>query len=243
MKKSAASMTAVLIVLSITVALGQGCGDGGNGRQDADTDVTPDTPGDQDTTVDPDTTPDVPPDTPSETPPDTPTDTMPDIVPEGIDAVDGPVPCDTDEDCTSGEEWCVGGQCIPCDNSGLSCEIDCVEGWQPYERNGCHPCACAPSNACTSDDECTSSGTTGKCYAGAFCWDWCPEGDPSCCLGNICSAAGCDEPPPVGCWTRGCPIGFSCQDEGCASSGCGCDGGAWMCDTGCSGGTCIEEGD
>lgn len=25
--------------------------------------------------------------------------------------------------------------------------------------------------------------------------------------------------------------------------GCGCDGGDWMCDTGCSGGTCVEEGD
>lgn len=145
--------------------------------------------------------------------------------------------CTRDEDCAFGAQWCVGGECVACDNSGQLCDIDCGFGWGTYERNGCFPCDCAPRNECESDAEC---GAGGHCYAGAFCWDYCAEGDPSCCLGNLCSQAGCSEPPPVGCVVRGCPQGDVCDTfSGCASSGCGCGDGAWGCDADCGGGVCL----
>lgn len=159
----------------------------------------------------------------------------------GDDAGDtdgGPTACDDDSDCTEGEEWCVGGECVECDNSGLLCDIACSFGWETYERNGCFPCACAPTNDCASDDDCEG----GVCAAGEFCWDWCPDGDPSCCLGNVCVSGGCEGPPPVGCVTRGCPEGGTCQDfetSGvCVSSGCSCADGLWNCTDDCGGGSC-----
>lgn len=145
--------------------------------------------------------------------------------------------CARDEDCQFGAEWCVGGQCVACDNSGQLCDIDCGLNWGTYERNGCFPCDCAPRSECESDAEC---GPGGHCYAGALCWDYCGDGDPSCCLGNLCSPAGCSEPPPVGCVVRGCPEGDSCDTfAGCASSGCSCQGGGWACDDDCGGGVCV----
>ena len=128
---------------------------------------------------------------------------------------------------------------MTCDNGGLTCRIACHEGWNVYIRNGCHPCACAPANQCNADGDCPgSSEAVGHCYPGAMCWDWCPAGDPSCCFGNLCSLAGCADPHPQGCWSRGCPIGQECADEGCASSGCGCSESSWVCDADCGGGTC-----
>lgn len=145
--------------------------------------------------------------------------------------------CRSDEDCTFGAEWCIAGECAPCDNSGQVCDINCEHGWRGYERHGCTPCACAPGNDCDSDAECAAGE---HCYAGAFCWEGCAEGDPSCCQGNICSAAGCPEPPPVGCVVRGCPMGDVCDTfAGCASSGCSCGGGFWGCDDDCGGGVCL----
>jgi hypothetical protein len=144
--------------------------------------------------------------------------------------------CNTDADCTSGAEWCVGGACVPCDNSGLVCDIFCANGWMTYERNGCFPCECAPTNECASDGDCGMGAT---CYAGAFCWDWCPPGDPTCCYGNFCSASGCSWPPPTGCVTRGCPAGRSCDPTaGCAASTCDCGATGWSCTEDCGGGTC-----
>ena len=95
--------------------------------------------------------------------------------------------CKTDAACAEGMQWCDEGKCVPCDNSGLACDMACPMGWDFYERNGCVPCACAPTNACTSDGDC---GLGNACYAGAFCWDWCPPDDATCCYGNICSASG-----------------------------------------------------
>src|SRR5690606_26662498 len=141
-----------------------------------------------------------------------------------------------------GAEWCVEGRCVPCDNSGIACRIACPAGWSLYQRNGCTPCACAPDNECASDADCASVGpTAARCYAGAFCWDWCPPGDPSCCFGNLCGAAGCPAPPPVGCMRRGCPEGQTCEaTTGCAPSVCTCDGSTgWSCTDDCSGGTCV----
>lgn len=147
--------------------------------------------------------------------------------------------CATDADCEEGSEWCEGGSCVACDNSGLACRIACPAGWSTYTRNGCHPCACAPENDCTSDGECH---TGDKCYAGAFCWDWCPPGDPSCCYGNLCSAPGCTPPPPTGCSERGCPIGERCDlESGCAPSGCFCGEAGWGCTADCGGGVCVPD--
>lgn len=144
--------------------------------------------------------------------------------------------CTTDKDCAAGKTWCVKGQCVPCDNSGLACKIACPQNWSLYTRNGCHPCACAPKNACTKDADCGLSAQT--CYAGAFCWDWCPKNDPSCCYGNTCSKSGCTPPPPTGCWVRGCPLGQSCLKSGCSSSSCSCGSSGWNCSKDCGGGTC-----
>lgn len=146
--------------------------------------------------------------------------------------------CATDADCTPGEAWCEGGACVACDNGGLACDIACIQGWTTYERNGCFPCACAPMNACVDDAGC---GGQQKCYAGKFCWDWCPPGDPSCCYGNTCSQPGCADPNPAGCYTTGCPMGQDCTDvpNECASSGCACDGAIWACTPDCGGGTCV----
>ncbi|HJL17136.1 MAG TPA: hypothetical protein RMH99_15830 [Sandaracinaceae bacterium LLY-WYZ-13_1] len=151
--------------------------------------------------------------------------------------------CATDDDCEAGAEWCEGGRCVECDNDGLACRLACPEGWSLYRRNGCSPCACAPDNECVRDADCAGTGGgTPKCYAGAFCWDWCPENDPSCCFGNVCDAAGCEPPPPVGCDTRGCPLGQTCRrDMGCASSSCGCGDGGWFCTDDCGGGVCVAE--
>jgi len=91
--------------------------------------------------------------------------------------------CTSDADCASGEQWCESGQCVQCDNSGLTCTIACPEGWVLEQRNGCHPCNCVPDNECTSDADCNGQRT---CQAGDMCLSWCSVGDPSCCYGNTC---------------------------------------------------------
>lgn len=146
--------------------------------------------------------------------------------------------CRRDTDCTFGNQWCVGGACVDCDNSGLACRIACLAGWNLYERNGCHPCECAPPNGCDTDGDC---GSGRLCAPGRMCWDWCPAGNPSCCMGNVCVAEGCGTEPPMGCRVRGCPVGSSCvTTDTCAPSGCACDSssGSWGCLADCGGGEC-----
>lgn len=145
--------------------------------------------------------------------------------------------CADDRECVEGAEWCVGGRCVECDNSGPACFIVCPAGWSTYMRNGCSPCDCAPMNACTSDRMC---GGLNVCHPGAFCTDWCPD-DPSCCFGNTCSMPSCDGPPPVGCFVRGCPEGETCTASGCASSSCTCTADGWACTDDCGGGTCVPD--
>ncbi len=144
--------------------------------------------------------------------------------------------CQTDAQCTPGEQWCVQGQCVPCDNSGTVCDLACEKDWEFYRRNECLACACAPLNDCVSDEDCQADET---CYAGRFCWDWCPEGDPSCCYGNICRASGCSWQPPMGCWRLGCPQGQQCTDEECVASDCTCWESDWLCTDDCGGGSCV----
>src|SRR5262245_42718898 len=69
--------------------------------------------------------------------------------------------CATDADCAYGAEWCVASSCVPCDDSGRACDIQCEYdylGWGVYERNGCIACECAPPQGCTSDAECGNPG-------------------------------------------------------------------------------------
>jgi hypothetical protein len=215
-----------------------GCGDGNGGGEDTTTDPSADPDSTADPDTQPDTLPDTPTDTPADLPPDAEPDTSPDTVPDGGDGMDGPHGCSTDEDCTFGEQWCVEGECVPCDNTGEVCDLACTHDWVFYTRNGCTPCACAPANECVVDSDCDSGTAIMKCYAGAFCWDWCPENDPSCCYGNVCSADGCPDPNPAGCLTRGCPEDMVCMEEGCEPSSCYCDGDAWSCTEDCGGGMC-----
>ncbi len=51
--------------------------------------------------------------------------------------------CDADADCEYGQKWCEEGECVPCDNSGLTCKVYCPHGF--VVRNGCTPCECAES--------------------------------------------------------------------------------------------------
>ncbi|HEY8428296.1 MAG TPA: hypothetical protein VIL20_07975 [Sandaracinaceae bacterium] len=149
--------------------------------------------------------------------------------------------CATDADCAEGAEWCVEGSCVPCDNGGLACRIACPAGWSVYTRNGCTPCECAPANDCTSDADCAGTeGRPQRCHAGAFCWDWCPWGDPSCCYGNVCAPADCPAPPPL-CARRGCPQGQTCEfGASCEPTTCTCnDAGEWACTDDCGGGACV----
>ena len=150
----------------------------------------------------------------------------------------GPFGCASDAECAAGAQWCVNGTCVPCDNSATVCDITCPQGWTTYERNGCTPCECAPTNASIADADCPGPAAQ-QCYAGNFCWDWCPPGDPSCCFGNTCSGAGCPGPNPSGCHTTGCAQGEACVDGDCTSSSCSCDGQSWGCTDDCGGGSCV----
>ena len=147
-------------------------------------------------------------------------------------------PCSTDRDCAFGTHWCVGGACVECDDSGRLFDIACAwTGWSTYTRNGCMPCECAPPMGCTADTDCSRGEI---CDPGRFCTDWCPDGDPSCCWGNLCQAAGCDTPNPEGCRRQGCPVGQACERSGCTSGRCFCGGGgSWACNRDCGGGTCV----
>jgi hypothetical protein len=162
-------------------------------------------------------------------------DAEPDAVADadGEDEVEPPpdsgTPCTRDSDCLAGEQWCADGSCVACDNSGLTCDIECEVGTALYERNGCHPCECGRINECATDADCPAVGdAAGHCYAGKHCWGGCDAGDPTCCLGNFCDAAGCGD---VSEWTYGCCL-FGCSSGYCTPPECtGCDphcvGGSW----------------
>jgi len=150
--------------------------------------------------------------------------------------------CASDDECAYAVEWCVGGMCVPCDKGGEVCDISCTQGWAMYERHGCTPCDCAPTNPCVSDEECPQvTAGPSKCYAGNHCWDWCPAGDPSCCYGNQCAAAGCPDPILTGCQKTGCAPGMTCVPSGCEPSACHCDGANWECTDDCNGGECAPS--
>lgn len=151
--------------------------------------------------------------------------------------------CTSDDDCTHGEAWCQNGECVPCDNSAMVCDIACPQGYDLTERNGCTPCQCVLVNACTSDAECDA----GVCVAGPICLPWCDWKDPTCCYGNTCeaSALACDTPNPQACTDTGCPPGMRCEPTAgavCMASHCWCSTaggvGDWACTDDCVSGVC-----
>ena len=126
--------------------------------------------------------------------------------------------CGEDEDCEYGfgRAWCVDGTCVPCDDSGRTCELWCEHGFVP-ERNGCQPCACAePPCERFGEGYCTCDAPCGD--PGAVC-----EAGLGRCIPDFCSVADCG--PGFTCdQLRGCVPGECSEDSGCRLiySSCGC---------------------
>ncbi len=166
-------------------------------------------------------------------------------------------PCVTDVDCAWGAEWCEGGWCTPCDNSGLVCNLFCSNGFVA-PRNGCQPCECAPAT-------CTWVGSGGcgcgsSCPAGSVC-----EAGLGRCVEDSCANVDCAGPcdPLRGCIAPECATDADCR---LVYSSCSCqavpaaspqtsldeclyDGGAFCgvnnCESGvravCATGLCVES--
>lgn len=164
--------------------------------------------------------------------------------------------CANDADCPLGAQWCEAGACEPCNNDSVLCDISCEFGL--LERNGCHPCACAPAPACgprpqlgcvTADDcvagqRCVPSALTvcfpSSCFCDRATGEWACTDD---CLGSVCAGpdSACDGPNPAGCRTTGCADGQRCvTGDTCTPSSCDCDEstGVWACTEDCGGGVC-----
>lgn len=144
--------------------------------------------------------------------------------------------CKSHADCPD-QTVCEGFQCVPCAKSSASaCPSECPwPSWkaQPFNRNRCALCECAPPSMCTSDADC---GAGLQCYRGQQCQEGC--NDPSCCFGNFCSQPGCENPPALSCSIVGCAIGPCVGDNACEPAACKCDGKAFECTTDCTSAVC-----
>lgn len=90
--------------------------------------------------------------------------------------------CVSDTDCTAGAEWCIDGLCLPCDNSGLYCDLYCANG-MVAPRNECQPCICLPDYVpCLDDAQC---GPEGVCNT-AVCLSCCPGAPPGTACIDVC---------------------------------------------------------
>jgi hypothetical protein len=148
--------------------------------------------------------------------------------------------CASDSDCVNGEEWCTEGHCVPCDNSGLLCDLACE---QYEERNGCFPCRCAETPQCTEPNPagCVVTG----CDDGEVCDPRqgctssacdCMDGEWVCtpdCAGGLCMPAGaaCER-------DADCAFGSQwCVDGACVD----CDNSGTACFLACTEGEELEE--
>lgn len=158
--------------------------------------------------------------------------------------------CETDADCEPGgfgRAWCEGGTCVPCDNSGLYCDLWCEYGFVT-PRNGCQPCRCneGPCEAvgegyCTCDALCGDLATTCEAGLGRCVRDFCALAD---CAGPCDPLRGCLEGPE--CSTAAdCKLLYSnCSCQAVAASDprerlddCDYDGGA-----ACESNSCVVDG-
>ena len=133
--------------------------------------------------------------------------------------------CKRHSDCAFGSV-CAKYQCVTCERANAtSCPASCPWKFsaQPFKRNGCALCECAPPNVCTSDLDCAAGL---RCYRGQQCQDQCT--DLACCFGNFCSPPGCEDPPVLGCDIVGCADGTCSGDAACVNQ-CKCDGKAFEC--------------
>jgi hypothetical protein len=140
--------------------------------------------------------------------------------------------CVDDSTCEYGVRICElsTGLCEQCPSPDL-CPA-CPDGWTRLQRNGCETCQCAPPSQCERPgDLCDDQQSW--CYPGASCAEMCDAFTPGCCA-NACSAPGCPEPAPVGCFAE-CPPELGCQTF-CATQSCVCDGAQWTCDA-----ICVED--
>ncbi len=146
----------------------------------------------------------------------------------------GCAPCMDDSGCRFGEQLCDDQQCAACPD--VSACPPCEVGFAPLSRNGCPTCTCAPASECTADP--TTACTDEQCYPGLVCAPGCVAGDPGCCA-NVCAAAGCPSPAPLGCDTD-CTTAPMCQT--CVTVACECDQGRWICraDCGTPTGACFQ---
>jgi hypothetical protein len=124
--------------------------------------------------------------------------------------------CEVDEDCEDGfgRAWCMDGVCVPCDDSGSTCDLWCPDGFVPA-RNGCQPCECAPGpcetvgqGACTCDVLCGEPGTVCEPGLGR-------------CVENVCATIDCASlcDPLRGCVEPECESAGDCK---ILYSSCGC---------------------
>lgn len=133
--------------------------------------------------------------------------------------------CMTDAECGFGVGWCEGTACVACPDPG-ACP-PCSDGQVPLVRNGCPSCQCAPPSEC--DGGPGACGPVEVCYPGMVCATGCDPNQSDCCA-NVCAAAGCPSPAPLGCDT-------TCADptcaEGCVTTACECVDTRWVCRSAC----------
>jgi len=123
--------------------------------------------------------------------------------------------CTVDEDCENGygRAWCAEGVCVPCDNTGTVCDLDCPNGFVP-PRNGCQPCECAPL-------PCEEVGED-YCTCDVMCMDFSVcEAGLGRCVEDICALIDCALPcdPLRGCVEPECESAEDCK---IIYSSCGC---------------------
>lgn len=143
--------------------------------------------------------------------------------------------CVDDHSCAFGAAICNGTVCEPCppsDPTGQTCQVSCPPNWGFLSRNGCGTCECAPRSECSLTDPttCAADPNGERCYAGFPNPLGCAPDDDGCQV-NVCSAPGCSEPAPLGCFTT-CTLPACTQ---CATTACDCDPatGTWRCEQVC----------
>ncbi len=172
--------------------------------------------------------------------------------------------CAADIDCAFGAQWCEDGVCEVCSNDAMTCEIGCE--WGMIERNGCHPCVCAPpppecgpppatgcndDSGCAPDEACVPSDATvclpSACSCDAATGMWVCTGD---CATGVCVervVGVCGEMPSTGCDDVGdCARGEVCEPMSatvCLPTSCVCDevSGDWICTDDCALGSCQPD--